>query len=327
MTVRAAVIGCGDWGRNHAAVLARFGVLAAVADADGARAAELADRLGCASMDIPALLADPRIDAVVVALPPVHHAGMAQRVLESGKHLLVEKPMALTLADARRIQDLAAARGRVAMTGHILRFHPAFVALLGLVQSGRLGRLQRAEARRKGFGKFFPGTDVLWDLAPHDLSLLLALTGRAPQAASGRVARVISPMADEAELALDFGAGFRARISLSRVFAGKERQLRLEGARGTAVFDDLAPWPEKLTFAPVGGAPMPVPVPETAPLDAQTRHFLDCIASGQEPHASARHGVEVLEMLSGIEIEDTGAAALAAGWGSVALPLRRGGAA
>lgn len=327
MTVRAAVVGCGDWGRNHAAVLARFGVLAAVADADGDRAQALADRLGCAAMDLPALLADGNIDAVVVALPPTHHAGMAQRVLAAGKHLLVEKPMALTLADARAIRDLAAARGRVAMTGHILRFHPAFVALLGLVQSGRLGRLQRAEARRKGFGKFFPDTDVLWDLAPHDLALLLALTGRAPQTAHGRVARVLSPLADEAELSLDFGAGFRASISLSRVFAGKERQLRVQGARGTAVFDDLAPWPEKLTFAPVGGVPAPVPVLETAPLDAQTRHFLDCIASGTEPHASARHGVEVLELLAGIEIDDIGPAALAAGWAGDGAALRRGGAA
>jgi predicted dehydrogenase len=304
MTARVALVGCGDWGRNHARALSRFTVLAAVADADADRAGDIATRFGSDVASVDEILADPRIDAVVIAVSPTQHAGLAIRALEAGKHVLVEKPMALDICDAQRICAAAEERGLIAMTGHILRFHPAFETLERMIRAGVLGRVLRAEAQRKGFGKFFPRVGVTWDLAPHDLALLFALTGRPPVSATGRCARVLSDRPDAAEIDLDFGAGFVAHIEVSRVFAGKVRRLTVIGTEATALFDDLAPWPEKLMLTRPGCAPQPVPFPETAPLDAEIRHFLDCIQTGAEPLSSARHGCEVLSLIEGIAMTE-----------------------
>lgn len=241
---------------------------------------------------------------MVIAVDPRRRAALATTALEAGRHVLAEKPLALGTADAARVRAAAERAGRVVMTGHVLRFHPAVEALLRLVRQGPLGPLRRAEAVRKGFGKFFPGVDAVWDLAPCDLSLLVALAGRPPASAEGRRARVLTDAADAAEIALDFGGGFAAAVRLSRVFPGKERRLIVTGERGVAVFDDLAPWPRKLTLARDGAAPEPAAISETAPLDAELRHFLDCIAEGAEPLAGAAHAIEVIGALEAIRMRD-----------------------
>lgn len=304
---RVGLIGCGDWGRNHARVLHRFGTLVAAADAVATRAEDLAGRFDCLACSVPQMLADPEIDAVVIAVAPAAQAALASRAAAAGKHLLVEKPMALDPAEARRLCATAAASGVVAMTGHILRFHPAFVALSEIVRAGGLGRLRRIEARRKGQGKLFAQVDVLWDLAPHDLAMLLCLTGRRPDVLRGRRARVCSELADIAEIDLDFDDGPVARLELSRVHPVRERRLEVAGTQGTAVFDDLAPWPRKLTLARPGAAPQPVPLPQTMPLDAQTAHFFGCIRDGTAPLASVQHGLQVLELLHAIPMVEVAA--------------------
>lgn len=300
---KIGLIGCGDWGRNHARTLARLGALAGVADADTARAAQIAADCACPAMTPEALLADPGIDGIVIALDPRSHSALGQRALQAGKHVLLEKPMALTAVEAQAIADTARAAGRVAMTGHILRFHPAFQALLSLARDGALGQLRHARATRFGYGKFFAGVDVIMDLAPHDLSLLLALAGGAPATARAVAAPVLTELADTARLTLDFAGGFSAQVDLSRVSDIKTRRLEVQASRATAVFDDLAPWPEKLTLTVEGGAPQPVAIAETPPLDAELTHFIDCIRAGRADIASADEGVAVLRVLDGLTPE------------------------
>ena len=134
------------------------------------------------------LFTHPDVDAIVMALPPQFHAEAAIRAVTNGKDVLVEKPIALTVPDAERAVKAAHDNGRIFMVGHVLRFHPAFEKLLDLVKAGDLGKVRYIHSHRLGLGKFHTENDALWDLAPHDLSMILAITrnGAAGSARRGR---------------------------------------------------------------------------------------------------------------------------------------------
>lgn len=137
---KIAVVGCGYWGSNHARTLSELGALYGVSDRHEDRAEALAARHGARPIGIDALLDDAAIDGLVLALPPQYHADLAVEALAAGKHVLVEKPLALSVADARRVVDAAERSGLVAMTGHVLRFHPAFEALEALMPKASWAR-------------------------------------------------------------------------------------------------------------------------------------------------------------------------------------------
>lgn len=304
MSVRMGLIGCGEWGRNHARCMDRFGVLCAVADTLPDRAKAFSARAGVPAMTPDELIADPSIDAVVITVLPSAHSALAMRVLQAGKHVLVEKPMALDATAAQQVCDAARTADRVAMTGHILRFHPAFTKMLDLIADGTLGRVERIEARRKSWGKFFPNVSALRDLGPHDFSLLLAISGRQPVASRGRYTCVETTLPDAAEVELDFGEGLTAGLQLSRVHDGKERWLSVRGDRATAIFDDLSAYPEKLMLSRNGAPAQPVQVAETAPLDAQLKHFIDCMLDRSvAPLASVEHGKAVMQAIDALDLD------------------------
>lgn len=300
--MKIGVIGCGDWGANHARTLDSLDVLGGVADANPERGAALAARFGVPSLSIEAMNAAPEIDAVVVALPPRHNAPVALDVLAAGKHLLVEKPMALDLDGAEAIARAARPAGRVAMTGHVLRFHSAFTALADLVAQGHLGRIERIESIRAGTGKLFSDTDVLWDFGPHDLSLIMALTGGAPLEATVQTESVVTELADIASMELRFADGVAARSHLSRVAPQRERRLTVTGSAGTAVLDELAEAQRRLTLHRRGqAAPQHIDTEGPQPLDAELRHFIDCIETGARPRSSVEEGLTVLQVIAGLK--------------------------
>ena len=152
--VRVAVVGCGAWGKNHVRTHAAIGSLAAVVDPDPQVAAAQAEMHGVAARTFDEVLADPTIDGVVIAAPAADHARLAEAALAAGKHTFVEKPLALTVADAERVVAAAAAADRVLMVGHLLQYHPAFLALRDLVDSGRLGELRYLYSNRVNLGQF-----------------------------------------------------------------------------------------------------------------------------------------------------------------------------
>ena len=194
MKPRLAVLGCGYWGSNHIRTLKGLGVLHAVSDLNRARAEGFASEQDCLAIEPEALFSRDDVDAIVLALPPQFHAEMAIRAVEAGKDVLVEKPVALTVADAEREVAIAKARGRIFMVGHVLRFHPAFEKLKSLVDAGELGEVRYIHSHRLGLGKFHTENDALWDLAPHDLSMILALPApsRSRCAAKGPRCSIIS---------------------------------------------------------------------------------------------------------------------------------------
>ncbi|MBN9272273.1 MAG: Gfo/Idh/MocA family oxidoreductase, partial [Mesorhizobium sp.] len=180
MKPRIAVLGCGYWGSNHIRTLKALGALHAVSDLNRARAEGFASEQECLAIEPEQLFKRDDVDAIVMALPPQFHAEMAIRAVQAGKDVLVEKPIALTVADAERSVKAAKDNGRVFMVGHVLRFHPAFETLKALIDNGELGEVRYIHSHRLGLGKFHTENDALWDLAPHDLSMILAITGTEP---------------------------------------------------------------------------------------------------------------------------------------------------
>lgn len=310
MAPRIAVLGCGYWGSNHIRTLKSLGALHAVSDVNAARAEGFAveqDVLAIAPDD---LFSRDDIDAIVMALPPQFHAEMAIRAVEAGKDVLVEKPIALTVADAELAVAAAKAAGRIFMTGHVLRFHPAFETLKELIDRGDLGEIKYIHSHRLGLGKFHTENDALWDLAPHDLSMILAITGAAPIEVRGEGAALLDHLSDFAHLHMRFPNGLRSHLFTSRLNPYRERRLTVVGTKSMAVFDDVEPWERKLAvyrhavwqdsghWAFTANEPTYVPVAEGMPLTRELQHFLSCIETRSEPRTSGEEAIGVLRILT-----------------------------
>lgn len=301
--VQLGVIGCGKWGRNHASTLAGLSALGCVADLETGPRKALAAELGCRSTTTGALLADPAITAVVIALPPAEQAAVALQAISAGKHLLVEKPMALDAASARQITKAAQAAGLVAMTGHLLLFHPAWRALAALVGEGALGDLRHIRTLRAGQGRFYPETDVIWDLLPHDLSLLRDLMGSLPRRGRMQTVQVVSDLADVASLQAEWPGGPVVDCFVSRVSPVRMRQVLVQGTRASLLWDENEDWPRRLCLSdnPTPDAPHPeprfVPLTPAQPLAGQLRHFLMAIKGGTAPRGNVAGGQDVLRFI------------------------------
>ncbi len=309
-TPRVAVVGVGMWGRNHARNYAEIGALAAVVDRDPEAADRLASQHGVPALHFDTVLADPAIDGLVFALPPSQNLPLGRRALDAGKHLFVEKPMTMTSREGRELCDLALRLDRRLMVGHILQYHPAFLALLDLVRAGRLGRLHSVVSSRLDLGRIRREEDALWALAPHDVSMILALAGGEPDRVAATGGFHTHPtIADTTHVALGFPEGVAAEIRVSWLHPFKEQRLVAIGSDAMAVFDDREPWDRKLVLYPhrVGerdgrpfaerAEPEPIAVPQGEPLREECLHFLHCIRTGEHPRTDGREGLRVLEVL------------------------------
>ncbi|GGD94138.1 oxidoreductase [Aureimonas endophytica] len=310
MAVRIAVIGCGQWGQNHVRTLAEIGALAAVADRDATKAASFAERFGVPALTPDAAIADPTIDALVLALPAVLHGPVARQAFAAGKDVLIEKPIALDPADARASAEAARAAGRLLMVGHVLRYHPVFQRFAALVAEGRIGRLRHIVAMRQGLGRFL-GMDAVWDLAPHDLSLVLKIAGAMPERIEATRRTVLSDDTDIADITLAFPGRVGAEIHVSRASPYRDRRFSAIGDEGMLVFDDLAPEGQKLAcyrhevrrqaeggFAFRMADPDYIETEPGLPLDRELRHFIRCIETRSEPETGAAEAVETVRILA-----------------------------
>ncbi len=306
-----AVVGCGYWGRNLVRNFAELGALAAICDPDNAAAGPLSTKYGAPVKDLSAVLTDGAIGAVAIAAPAVQHAALAERAINAGKHVFVEKPLALTVPEAERLCELAERHDRRLMVGHLLQYHPAFTALRRLVGEGALGRLQYVYSNRLNLGKVRREEDILWSFAPHDLSMILSLVGQEPSevTASGGC-YLHKTIADVTTTHLVFPGGEQAHVFVSWLHPFKEQKLVVIGDRAMAVFDDGQEWGEKLLVYPHRiewreSLPVPlraeasaVPLEEGEPLRLECRHFLDCVATGARPRTDGQEGVRVLRILA-----------------------------
>ncbi|EJF75627.1 Gfo/Idh/MocA family oxidoreductase [Bartonella alsatica] len=314
MVPQVAVLGCGYWGGNHIRTLQNLGALAAVSDIDSARAASFANMYGVDVIAPDNLFTYKEVDALVLALPPQFHTENVLRAIKNGKDVLVEKPIALNVSDAEHQVQIARQYERILMVGHILRFHPAFEKMYELVEKGELGDVRYIYSHRLGFGKFHTQSDALWDLAPHDLSMILALTGCEPSEIRSEGAAVIDYCSDFAHIHMTFPNGVRSHLFTSRLSPYRERRLTVVGTKAMLVFDDMEPWSRKLAlhrftvwkenkeWAFSTDELNYIDVCEDLPLTCELQHFLHCIETRQLPRTNGDDAIAVLRILTAARI-------------------------
>jgi UDP-2-acetamido-3-amino-2,3-dideoxy-glucuronate N-acetyltransferase len=310
---RVAVVGCGAWGKNLVRNFAELGALSAVCDTDPQTTQALANQYGVCAFTEEEVFSHPALDAIVIASLARLHARQGEQALKAGKHVYIEKPIALSVDDAQTLCSLAKTHNRVLMVGHILNYHPAFISLKDLLPE--LGPLKHIYANRLGLGRFRDQESVLWDLASHDISLILALAQDKPQNVSAiGQAFLTAEKPANALLTLTFSSGLTAHVHASWLSPFKEQKLVVIGEKAIAVFDDRKPWAEKLQistdcFIWQNGQPLAnesfqtrfISIPETEPLKNECLHFLNCIQKGEEPLTSGLEGLRVTEVLEKAE--------------------------
>lgn len=316
--VRVGVIGCGYWGPH---IIRNFNEMP---NAELVLVAETrSDRRDYVRHHYPKVntvadyhaLLEADIDCVVVATPIHTHYELARDALLAGKHVLVEKPLTRSLADALDLMRLAEERTRVLMVGHTYIYNPAVRALRKLVDGGELGRIYYVDAARLNLGQFQQHVDVMWDLAPHDISIFLYTLQRKPVMVSARGSACVQPgIHDVAYIELQLEGGISTQIHVSWLDPCKVRRLTIVGDRKMAVYNDLS-LAEKIRIYDTGvQAPitdnfgefqlsyrygkMVVPyIPWREPLRLQSDHFVQAVQTGATPQTDAAQGVAVVAVL------------------------------
>jgi len=306
---KVAVLGCGYWGKNLVRNFAELNALQAVADSNEEAAKKYAELYGVAALSVDEALASD-VDGVIIAAPAEHHLSLALKAFDAGKHVYVEKPLALSVSEGEKIRDASIEAGKILMVGHLLQYHPVFSVLRNHVRAGNLGKLRYAYSNRLSMGKFRIEEDALWSLAAHDVSMLLALFDSAPIQVRLSGADFITPgVADEARLDMAFPSGGRAHVFVSWLHPFKEQRLVVVGEDGMMVFDDTKPWEEKLALyahcidqtnsvpTVIKSEPEYIAAPPGEPLKLECEHFLDCIRGNRKPITDGEEALRVLRVL------------------------------
>jgi UDP-2-acetamido-3-amino-2,3-dideoxy-glucuronate N-acetyltransferase len=312
-TPSVALIGCGQWGKNIARNLAQLGALRVICDADAVRGGAMAKDLGAEfSVDLSGVLSRGDVTAVAVATPAVTHAEIVGKALDAGKHVFVEKPIALSVSDARAVAFKAKAKNLTLMTGHLLQYHPVFMHLLALVRGGKLGKVQYIYSNRLNQGRVRTEENALWSLAPHDISMILALAGGKPKSVAAMGQASVQPgIPDIATANFEFANGLKAHLFCSWLNPYKEHRLAVVGDKAMAVFEDsAAKWEDKLVLYPhrvewkgtipefVKAAGEAVVVEKGEPLRDEVAHFLSCLDGKAVCRTGPEEAIPVLEALA-----------------------------
>lgn len=318
--VITALIGYGYWGPNLARNVAQNpkARLACVCDAAAPRLAEAARFYpGVRTTEtVSDVLADPTIEAVVISTPVRSHYELAKAALEHGKHVLVEKPLALTEEEGRTLVETAARRQRTLMAGHTFEYNPAVHKIKELIDSGEIGDVYYVYSNRVNLGRVQRDVNVLWSIAPHDVSILLYLFQQLPVEVSARGATYLSEgIEDVVFVTMVFANGVMAHIHASWLDPSKIRRMTVVGSRKMIIYDDVDPEARIKIYDkgvyrkgdPIYGefqfrlhsGDIYIPrIDMSEPLQLECSHFLDCVRSGERPRSDGEAGLRVVQVLA-----------------------------
>jgi predicted dehydrogenase len=315
---KVGLAGLGYWGPNLARNFDELAELAWLCDVSDKQRERLASRYPAArrTADFDEMLEDDTVEAVVVATPVVTHFELARRALEAGKHVLVEKPPALTGDDAEELVATAEDQGRVLLPGHLLLYHPGVARLKGLISSGELGDVRYVYGNRQNLGQIRKDENALWSLGVHDLSVILHLLEEEPIEGWARGESFLTPGVEDVVFCyLRFPSGKVAHMHLSWLDPHKMRRITVVGRDKMAVFDDME-LDRKLTVydkSPVErtatygewvtrtGDIYSPKIPNDEPLRLECEHFLRLVRGEGDPLAAARDGVAVVRTLEQLQ--------------------------
>lgn len=314
------VVGCGYWGPNlvrnfRSLPHTRVGALCDLNESRLQHMSQLYPEVAGVT-DYNSLLQETGVEAVVVAAPVRFHHPLAKAALEAGKHVMIEKPMAASVGECEELVDLARRRGLVLMVGHTFLYSAAVRKIAEIIRSGDIGDIRYINARRLNLGLFQKDINVAWDLAPHDISIILHLLQEYPSVVNCQGNAHVTPgIEDVTNMSLSFGQERFATIQSSWLEPRKVREMTIVGTKGMIVYDDLQAQqairvydvrvdrpPHYDTFGDFqysyhyGDSHIPY-LRQEEPLKIECQHFVDCIRSGDTPVTDGHQGLELVRIL------------------------------
>ena len=318
--INVGVIGCGYWGPNLVRNFKALGScrLKSICDVNENRLRHLCTLYSDieAHTDASKLINDPEMDAIAIATPVAYHFSLAKAALSAGKHILIEKPLAASSAECEELIEIADEKGVILMSGHTFLYSSPVKKICDIIRAGDIGDIRYINARRLNLGLFQKDINVVWDLAPHDISIILHILDELPLTVNCQGnAHVTSGVEDVTNLSLSFRNKRFATIQSSWLEPRKVREMTIVGTRRMIVYDDLQPLekiriydvrvdrpPHYDTFAEFhysyhyGDSYIPH-IQQEEPLKVECQHFIDCIEQALEPQTSGRAGLELVTIL------------------------------
>ncbi|MBV6478506.1 MAG: scyllo-inositol 2-dehydrogenase (NAD(+)) [Ignavibacteria bacterium] len=307
-----AVVGCGKWGMNHVKTACKlFGdkLKYCIDSADKEKAVKDISGSIIFSEDISKVIEDADVKGVIVSTPAETHFEITKKLLNAGKHVLVEKPITLKSEEAVILNDLAISKRLILMVGHLLLYHPAVLKIKELLDEGRLGKLQYIYSNRLNLGTVRTEENILWSFAPHDISVIQFLTGDIPEKVNATGSVFLTKNIQDTTLTvMKFKNNIHAHIYVSWLHPFKEQRLVIIGDKSMIVFEDSLK-DNKLKFYPKGiemvnGIPVKrdedfinIEFDSTSPLELEQKHFAECITQKKTPRSDGKNAIEVLETL------------------------------
>ncbi|HEY5320956.1 MAG TPA: Gfo/Idh/MocA family oxidoreductase [Galbitalea sp.] len=320
--VRCAVVGLGYWGPNIVRNLQEIPEASVdlVCDSRSDSLQAISDRYPAvrATPDFDSVLADDKIEAVLIATPVGTHARLAQSALEAGKHVFVEKPLAASGVEAEALRHLAAERRLTLMPGHTFLYSPPVNIVRDMIKRGDLGEIYFISSSRVNLGIHQSDVSVIWDLAPHDFSILRYWLDEMPEHVSAVTRSCVFPgMADVAFIDLTYGSGTIVHVELSWLAPSKLRRTAIVGSEKMVVYDDTSNEPVRVfdsgvtlrdpqTFGEYRlsyrtGDIVSPRIDPAEPLSLEMQDFCKAVREGVEPRSSAQLGCDVVRMIECVE--------------------------
>jgi UDP-2-acetamido-3-amino-2,3-dideoxy-glucuronate N-acetyltransferase len=311
--IKAAVIGCGRWGYNHVktacTLLEPENII--VCDSNLSTLEKISSISGKIryTPNLDDVLEDEKINCVIIATPAETHYEIGKKILEKGKHVLIEKPITLFSSEAEELIEIADSKNLVLMVGHVLLYHPAVLKIKEMTDGGKLGKLQYIYSNRVNLGTIRSEENILWSFAPHDISVIQYLTGNNPIEIYAKGASFLQHEIEDTTLTFfKYPDNVSAHIFVSWLHPFKEQRLVVIGDKGMVVFEDSLP-DEKLKFYKKGFQKIEgvlekfdfdyevINFEKKMPLEEEQRHFFDCVLQERTPITDGRHALEVLKIL------------------------------
>lgn len=321
--IRLGLIGAGYWAPNVAASFKATGRadIAWICDINPDALAAIGRRYPHARMTtvMQDVFEDDTVAAVAIVTPTMTHYAIAKAALEAGKHVLVEKPITADVFEAEALIEIAAARMRILMVGHVFQYNPTLRALRNQLARGDLGQINYLNLVRTNLGPVRTDVNALWDLASHDVYIMIELLGEMPESVSAFGRAYLNRSVEDVTFAtFSFPGGTIAHVHASWLDPRKVRQITVVGSRKMALWDDLNMaeplriFDKRVELPPPGslegsylehktlvvdGGSVVIPVESNRPLQAECEHFLDCIQEDATPISDGRSGLAVVRAL------------------------------
>jgi predicted dehydrogenase len=316
--VGVAVVGCGYWGPNLARSFHELpdARLAVCCELDWLRLAQIQARYPTrVTQEYAAVLADPEVDAVVLATPAATHYQLASEALQAGKHVLVEKPLSLCSLEAADLIALARRKECILMVGHVFEYNPAVLKMKELVDAGAIGQIYYLYSNRVNLGRVQSDISALWSIAPHDISIALFLLGEMPSEVSARGAAFLNGRVEDVVfLTMLFPGRVLVHVQASWLDPSKVRRTTVVGSEKMIVYDDVDSEGKiriydkgvyrkgDLTYGEfqykLHSGDIHIPrIDMSEPLRNECAHFVECVRTGARPHTDGENGLRVVRVL------------------------------